>query len=266
MNERGQQDLWIAPIVASAMLIVISLVLLAGPALGGVLGSAHGALRDLLTGADQVVIDRTLPQVALSSHRASVQLTPAMPTVLPATEIMTGTLRAERRCASFQFQGALSIREDRLSFGRFNAVSNTEPYGKNDPLTSWKLVQIESLDLDLSDIQGGTSVTIPVDKTVSVLISDPFSQEMLFSAEWSITEIEVRGAQASINARLAPNLSDMRVNNPIDSDTLGAFSQVTSGVMVMHWTHTEDLAPLLRNGEPILAAMGGSVHMDVCLR
>ena len=259
--------MWIAPIIASAVLIVISFLLLTGPALGGMLGNAHGALRDMLTGAGEVVIDETPPSSRLRAHPVGVELAPAMPTVLPAAGVITETLQlSENPCSAFQFQGALSIQEGRLSFGRFNVVSNTDPHGKDDPLTSWKLVQIESLDVDLSAIQRGTSVTIPVSKTVTVSISDPFSQEVLLSAEWAIADIEVRGAHASINAQLAPNLTQVRISNPIASGALGAFSTVDSAVLTMHWTHTADLAPMLRRSEPILAAMGGSVTMDPCLR
>ena len=105
-------------------------------------------------------------------------------------------------CAAFRFSGALGIKGGRAFFESFTLVSDTVPYGKGDPLTSWKLIQFGSFTIDVDQIEEGRSVTVPVHQAVNMLVLDPFSSEMLLSARWQIDEIEIRGRAVSINSRL----------------------------------------------------------------
>ena len=128
------------------------------------------------------------------------------------------------------------------------------------------MIQFDGFDLDVPEQGTDRSLAVPVDQTVNLLISDPFTEELLFSARWHVDTLAVRGPQASVNAWLDANLSDIRVNNTVASPTLDRFAGETSGVLVMHLLHTEDIAPALRAGEPIYATVSGTVHPESCVR
>ncbi len=151
-------------------------------------------------------------------------------------------------------------------------MTDTDPYGKSDPLASWKLIQFASFPLSIpgkkagSPVKASPVITVPVNQTVDMVITDPFTREMLFSARWQVEQIEVVGHSASINARLKTNLSDIRVNNAIQSETLAAFATETAGVLVMRLESADDIASALEQGQPLYATMSGVVDLDRCLR
>ena len=270
MNERGQGTLWFAPIIVLAVLIIIGALIAVGPSLGGMPGEVHRALHDLLTGDDRAIVDKTVPLSTSGTYATtSIPVPASVPTIpLMIALPLAPTPTPGTPCAAFSFAGALSIQGGRVSFGRFNVVSSTDPYGQNDPLASWKLIQFGGFLVDREGIGAGRSLsaTIPVDQTVNMLIADPFSGEMLFSARCKIEEIDVWGSSASINSRLEANLSEIRVNNAIGSDTLACFAGQVRGVLVMHFECAQDVMPALRRGEPIYAPMSGTVHAERCIR
>jgi hypothetical protein len=108
-------------------------------------------------------------------------------------------------------------------------------------------------------------------QTVNMLITDPFSEEMLFSAQWQVDAIVARGSRASINPQLAANLGDLRVNNAIESGTLASIGERigdpgTAGVLVVGFQWPEDVAVALRGDKPVHAPMKGTVYLESCLR
>ncbi len=263
-----------APWVLFGVLIVTALLVAAGPSLGGPFADTHANLRDMLTGDDRPIADRlaattvvpptapvwTLPAMA-------VPAVPLLPTPWPAlTRTLTQT--ASLPCVSFKIQGVAILEPGRLSFGRFNLVSDTHPQGRSDPLASWKLVQLESLPLPaefpVERPPDRLDTPLPINKTVTLLISDPFTQTPLFSARWQVAEMQVLGRRAGINALLAVNLSDIRVNNAAQSPTLEHFAQTTDGILVLEIEHTADLLQELEQGAPVYAVMRGVIHSTHC--
>jgi hypothetical protein len=274
MKERGQEVLWFAPLAILAILIGTGLLVAGGPGLGGAPAEVHLALRELLAGDERPRADR-LASAPLMGTLALTSI--PLPTTVPTVPLMaivpsTQTLPSEATCAAFWFNGAANVQEGRVSFGRFNLVAETDPYGKDDPLASWKLVQFASFPLGIpagkagSPVQASPVLTIPVDQVVNMSIMDPYTEEILFSARWRVDEIEVVGNSASINARLGTNLSDVRVNTTSESQTLAAFAAETTGVLVMRLESVEDISSAFEQGLPLYASMSGFVNMDRCLR
>jgi hypothetical protein len=278
MKERGQEVLWFAPLAILAILIGTGLLIAGGPGIGGAPAEVHAALRELLVGDERPLADRLAPAPLTGPVAAtSIPLPTTVPTTVPTIPLMvivptTQTLPSRAACAAFWFSGAANMQEGRVSFGRFNLVTDTDPYGKGDPLASWKLVRFASFPLGSpagnagSPIQASAVLTIPVDQSVNMAITDPFTEEILFSARWQVEQIEVVGNSASINARLGTNLSDIRVNTRSESETLAAYAKVATGVLVMRLESTEDIASALEQGQPLYVSMSGFVNMDRCLR
>jgi hypothetical protein len=274
VSERGQGVPAYVPIGLLGFLIVFGVLISGGTSWGSTFGQVRAALREWIVGNDTIVADAATPQPVSWTRAASPIPAPAtVPTIpltisWPATPVPAPGLA----CAAFHLSGAIHIEDGRVAFGRFNLVSDTDPYGQDDPLAAWKLIQFDSLELDLEQANAGRSigsstvVTIPVDQTVNMLISDPFTQEMLFSAQWHVDEIAVQGQSASINAQLETNLSDIRTNNAVHSGTLAAFAGGTTGVLVMRFEHTEDILPVLKAGQPLYAPLSGTVHPRRCLQ
>ena len=274
MKERGQEVLWFAPLAILVILIGTGLLVAGGPRIGGAPAAVHAALRELLVGDEWPLAD-SLASASLTGTLASTSI--LLPTAVPTIPLMaivptTQTLPSEAACAAFWFSGAANVQEGRVSFGRFNLVTDTDPYGTSDPLASWKLVQLASFPLAIpagkagSPIKASPVLTIPVDQAVNMAITDPFTEEVLFSARWQVEQIEVVGNSASINARLSTNLSDIRVNTAFESETLAAFATETTGVLVMRLELAEDIVAALDQGQPFYASMSGFVNMDRCLR
>ena len=86
------------------------------------------------------------------------------------------------------------------------------------------------------------------------------------SARWSVSEIQAHGRVASINASLATNLTDIRVNNSIESETLAGFATDTNGVLVLRFEYDQDVAAALRGTSPLYAPVSGVVYAERCLR
>ena len=264
VSERGWELLAYGPIVMSLLLIGAAALVLLGPSVGGPLGDLHRSLGDMLAGDDHVPVDQVAPAAL-----ARGWLPPLAGDAASAPPRRTVPLRTSaalpETCGVIRFDASLGIERGYLSFSRFNMVTDTSPYGQRDPLTVWKLVQFGGILLEHVDAKAGHAVAIPVDQQVNLLISDPFTEELLLSAEWQVDEIEVRGPYASINAGLATNLTAVRVNNAVDSPTLERFASDGKGILVMHWAHSTDVAPALAAGEAIYAAVTGMMYPEHCV-
>ena len=254
-----------ALLVVAVLLIALGAMIGLGPQIGGGLADVHQALRDTLLREDRPVQDPMRPAPIVKSSI----VTPSPAPVVGAPSVMVSPLPVpitDTTCVALYFEASLAIVEGTVSFGRFNVISQTEPYGKDDPLTQWKLLQFGGFSIsDQAEMVDGT-VSFPVGQTVNLLLSDPYSKEMLFSARWTVEAIEARGREASINAALAPNLSGIGVNNAIDSPTLARLSRDDRGVLVLGLTHTTDVAATLREGSPIYAPVEGAIYPASCLR
>jgi hypothetical protein len=270
MSERGWELLVYGPIVLSLLLIGAGALVLLGPLAGGPLGDLHRYLGDMLAGDDRVRFDATTPVVLAREERPAVAL--VLSSIGGSTAPLVPVLPAHAEavppetCGVIHFQGSLGIERGYLSFSRFNMVTDTDPYGQRDPLTVWKLIQFGGFSLGEVGAGTGHAVAVPVDQEVNLLISDPFSEEMLLSAKWQIGAIEVRGRYVSINAALATNLTAIGVNNAIDSPVLDCFARDSEGILVMHWVHSVDVAPAIAAGEPVYAAVTGMMYPEHCLR
>jgi hypothetical protein len=254
-----------ASIALALILIALGALLGLGPRIGGGLAYAHQALRDVL-GREEVPVTDPMRPAAIA--RSSL-VTPPGVQVAGAPAVMLSPLPVpitDTVCTALQFEASLSIVDGHVSFGRFNVVSHVEPYGGRDPVTQWKLLQFGGFAVTgQADVTAG-AVVFPVGQTVNLLLSDPYSQEMLFSAKWQVEAIEAHGRRASINAALAPNLSEIGVNNAINSPTLARMSQDDRGVLVMGFTHTDDVATALRAGSPLYAPVKGMIYPASCVR
>jgi hypothetical protein len=260
-----------ASIAMALLLIALGTLIALGPQLGGGLASLHQALRNALAGEELPVADPMRPVQIVKSTRATpsadarfadarVGGVPSV-TLSPLPVPITNTT-----CTVMQFRASLSIVDGHVSFGRFNVVSHAEPYGKRDPVTQWKLLQFGGFAIP-GDIEvTPDAMVFPVGQTVNLLLSDPYSKEMLFSAKWTVEAIETHGPWASINAALAPNLSEIGVNNAIDSPTLARLSQEDRGVLVMGFAHSADVATTLRGGSPLYAPVEGAIYPASCAR
>jgi hypothetical protein len=281
MKERELQILEVAPILLLSLLFVLGLLILGRQPL-------RQALHDWWTGDDQAVVDPIAP-VPAAGPRAmpSIPQPATVPTIsLPIDLAPVPTATVDLPCAGFRFSGSLRIEGGRVSFGRFNVITDTA-YGQRDPLAKWKLIQFESLTLPGGEgmppgIDAGETLTMTVDQAVNMLVRDPFTEDLLFSARWQIDELAIRGDCVGINARLATNLSDIRVNNAIQSETLASLSRGTDastarGVLALEIRRADDalcagdaacthLAAALREGEPVYAIMSGVVYAERCLR
>jgi hypothetical protein len=252
----------------------MALLVAGGPFLGGPFALAHTSLHDMLTGDDRPPIDLAANNAAaLPARYVSPQTTPNLLPVSPVTSTIAwfgqpAPIPGEP-CAAFHFHGRVYVRGDRISFGRLNMVRDTSPYGKSDPLAFWKVLQFESLTFARADMaaQADALVTsLPVNQVVNLLITDPYTQIPLLSAKWQVKTVEILSKQAGINATLEDNLSDIRVNNAIESDTLSCFASDQVGVIVMRFQHTEDIVPLIESGRPVAATMSGTAHVQRCVK
>jgi hypothetical protein len=255
------------PIVFSLILIAEGALILIGPLVGGPIGYLSSAMRDVYADDDRLSVDPVEP----------VALVGAEPSMLKLNDVAEGgttvelpvepiDLSADERCTVLHYEASLGIDKGYVSFGRFNVVSDTDPYGQSDSLTQWKLLQFGGFPIKLEAVDRADAVSIPVKKTVNLLISDPYSEEMLFSAKWQIDTIEVRGRHVSINADLATNLSGIGVNNAIDSPTLESFARDGRGVLVMGFSHSADVVSRLQAGQPVYAPVSGVMYPAACQR
>ena len=270
VDDRIKDLVVFGPIMLLLVLIGMGVLILVAPYVGGTFGDVHSALRDRFAGDDLVYADQASPVVLAGAQgspqppRLPSEKETALPALLAFPAPPTSTLGV--RCAALHFEASMGIEGNYLSFGRFNVVSDTDPYGRRDTLTSWKLLQLGGFSLSTKALGKEWSASIPVIETVNLLISDPFTQEMLFSAKWRIDAIEVRGRYASINAELGVNLDSIGVNNAIDSPTLDSFAEGSRGVLVMRFEHTEDIAPALAAGEPVYAPVMGTMYPEHCFQ
>lgn len=251
------------PFVFFIVLIASALLIANGPSLGGPFAVAYDSLRAMLTTADESPPDPVVAGAEPLRPLYGVEVKAPAPTA-PAP--MTVPVRipgqpptVKETCVALHFAGALSIQDGRISFGRFTSVQNTYPFGPGDPLAHWKLIQFESLPFTL-DRDG-----LKVDKAVTMLLSDPFTQTPLLSARWQVDRIAVRGQDAGINAELRPNLSDIRIDNAVDSSALAQFESDT-GILTMHIEHSQDILAQIAAGKPVFAQMQGTVYARRCLR
>lgn len=254
------------PIVLALLLIALGALVWLAPQIGGGPAQLHRALRDVVAEEELPVVDPMRPariaKSSLAMQMPSVQVAGAPAVALsPLPVLITDTT-----CVALHFGASLSVAGDRVSFGRFNVVSQADPYGKHDPVTQWKLLQFGGFPLSREADVEADAVRFPVGETVNLLISDPYTKEMLFSAKWRVETIEAHGRWASINAGLEPNLSGIGVNNVIDSPTLARLSKDAEGVLVMGLTHSADVGTTLRGGSPLYAPVQGTIYPASCVR
>jgi len=273
MNDQEHGALFYIPLGLLAILIILVGLLALSPARGGPFQVLRTALREWAVGNERLVVDPATPVYAASREVPSVPLPTGVPTIplgIPLTPVpvLTSTLP----CAAFRFAGTVQIEEGRVSFGRLNLVTDTDPAGERDALALWKLVQFEAFALDLGALEAartaaeGAWIAVPVSQTVAMSISDPFSGDSLLSAQWRIGQLDLRDSRASVNAALQANLSGLRVRNSIGSATLATLSKETTGVLVMSIEGTQDVAAAILARQPVYARMYGVVHPAHCLR
>lgn len=267
MKSRAWEWIVYGPIVLSLVVAAEGVLILIAPLIGGPLGMIHQALRDAF-GGDQAVYEDVAEPAVLASAGTVPSLFSndagdwSAMALLPAD---TDVLEIGA-CAAVHFEASVGIERNYVSFGRFNMIVDTSPFGRRDTVTQWKLLQFGGFPIRPEVIEPEHTTTIPVNQAVNLLISDPYTEEMLFSAKWKIESIEVNGRRGSINASLEPNLSGLGVNNVIDSPTLESFSRDGQGVLVIEFEHTTDIAPALQAGEPIYAAVMGSMMPLYCAK
>ena len=259
------------PIVLALLLIVLGALIGLGPQIGGGPAQLHQALRDVVAGDEHPVADPMRPASIAKSLLATPL--PAAPgtgvQVVGAPAVALSPLPVaitDTTCVALHFEASLSVVGDHVSFGRFNVIGQAAPYGKRDPVTQWKLLQFGGFPISREPDAAAEGVVFPVGQTVNLLISDPYSQEMLFSAKWAVQGIEVHGRWASINAALETNLSEMGVNNVIGSPTLERLGRDDEGVLVMGFTHSADVGTTLRGGSPLYAPVRGTIYPASCMR
>jgi hypothetical protein len=269
MSKRADDLLVYIPIVLMLCVIGAATLVWLGPTVGGGLGTLHAALRDLLAGDDRVVAD-TVTALDLSAVFGSAphpELSPGADSVgtPPMTLPVPPNPNPGAGCAIAHFETSIGIEGGYASFGRFSLVTDTDPYGREDPLTAWKLLQLGGFPLDLDGVTPA-STAVPVGEVVNLLISDPYSQEMLFSARWHVDEIVVQGRYASINAALQTNLDGFGVDNAIQSPTLDSLASAGEGTLTMGFEHSEDILEALQAGRPVYARVTGTMYSVGCLR
>ncbi len=270
MRSRAWEVVVYGPIVLCLVLIAEGALVLLGPSMGGSLGMVHSALRDAFAQDSAVYADPVGPILLVGAQRSTqgVPLPSEEDTEVPELVSLPADISPTARgtCAAVQFEASLGIERNYVSFGRFNVINDTDPYGRRDPLTQWKLLQFGGFPIGTEVLEPTYAASIPVNQTVNLLISDPYTQEMLFSAKWKVESIEVRGRYASINAALSPNLSGLGVNNVIESPTLESFARDGRGVLVIRFEHTGDIAPALKSGEPVYVGVTGTMMPWYCAR
>ena len=267
MKSRAWEWVVYGPIVLSLVVATEGMLILLAPVIGGPLGMVHQALRDAFAGDQAVYEDVAEPAVLVSAGTAQSLFSTEADGGLEMAPLPADTDSLETgSCAAVHFEASLGIERDYVSFGRFNVVVDTSPFGRRDTVTQWKLLQFGGFPIRVEAVELVHTTTIPVNQAVNLLISDPYTEEMLFSAKWKIASIEVNGRRGSINASLEPNLSGLGVNNVIDSPTLESFSRDGQGVLVIEFAHTTDIAPALQAGEPIYAAVTGTMMPLYCAR
>lgn len=257
------------PFVFFVVLIAGALLIAAGPSLNGQSPAgpfliAHDSLRARFTTADESPADGILAagdEPLRPLYMVGQQLpAPPRPASMTVPVRIPGAPPAlDESCVALHFAGAVSIQDGRISFGRFTPIQATYPYAAQDPLTSWKLLQFESLPFTL-DPNG-----LKIDKAVNLLLSDPFTQTPLLSARWQVDQIAVQGKHAGVNAALRSNLSDIRTNNAINSPVLALLKSET-GILTMHIEFSEDILAQIEAGAPVFAAMQGTLYTSNCLR
>ncbi|MBN1933960.1 MAG: hypothetical protein JW934_04825 [Anaerolineae bacterium] len=260
------------PFVFFVVLIAGALSIAAGPSLAGQSPTgpflvAHDSLRAMLTTADESPADALVSSAAPLRPLYTVgqqPSAPARPAPMTVPVRIPGAPPAlDETCVALHFAGAVSIQDGRVSFGRFTPIQTTCPRAAQDPLTSWKLLQFENLPFTLDITPSETGLKI--DKAINLLLIDPFTQTPLLSARWQVEEIAVRGQHAGVNATLRVNLSDIRIDNAINSPVLAQFKSET-GVLTMHIEHSEDIIAQIEANVPIFAAMQGTIYAERCLR
>jgi hypothetical protein len=266
MRDEPWELLPYVPITLALVLIALGALVGLGPQIGGGPAQLHRALRDVFAEEELPVEDPMRPaRIAKSSlaTRVPAAQVPGAPAVAlsPLPVPITDTT-----CVALHFEASLSVSGDRVSFGRLNVISQADPYGRHDPVTQWKLLQFGGFAVSREAEAGADVLRFPVEQTVNLLISDPYSREMLFSAKWEVEAIEAHGRWASINAALEPNLSGIGVNNVIDSPTLARLSRDDAGVLVMGLTHSADVGTTLRGGSPLYAPVKGTIYPASCVR
>ncbi len=251
-----------APMGLLAILLSCTLLVLHGRSSEGMWGEVYDSLRGRLAGEDHPALDRVTPQPPIRHSRPVVLTPPPTAALLPL--FTPPSITATVPCPSFHFRGTFVVKDGYASFGSFNTVTNTDPYGEDDPLASWKLVQCERFPLSLAGEEKGGVLDIPVNREVNLVIVDPFTREPLLAARWHVASVGIRGRAIEINAGLEENLAQVRVNNAIDSPTLAAFTTSTAGVLVLTAGHETEVLRAIRLGEPVYAPMSGFVRVGGC--
>jgi hypothetical protein len=267
MRDQGREFLTYVQILILLVIIGTGALVLLGSRVGGLVGELYGSLRDVFAGDDRITVDAQAPAALVAGPAPPVRLPSVEDTVvvpLPAFPA-AAVPQEEVPCAAFHFEASLGIEGGYLSFGRFNVVTDTDPYGRRDSLTIWKLLQFNGFRINADTFEAHRAVTIPVNETVNMLVSDPFTKELLFSARWLVSTVEVRGHHGSINAALEANLSSFGVNNAIDSSTLDSFAEDSEGVLVMRFVSDRDIAPALKAGEPVYGEVTGTMYPAHCI-
>jgi hypothetical protein len=269
MSKRTDDLLVYVPIVIMLFLIGASTLVWLGPTVGGGLEALHGALRNLLAGDDRVVADTVQALDLSTAFGPAPQLDlPSVvePAATPPMELpVPPNPNPAAGCAAAHFETSIGIEGGYASFGRFSLVTDTDPFGRDDPLTAWKLLQFGGFPLDLDGVTTAATA-VPVDEVVNLLISDPYSQDMLFSARWRVEEITVQGHYASINVGLQTNLDGFGVDNAIESPTLESLATAGEGVLTMGFSYGEDIVEALLAGRPVYAKVTGTIYPAGCLR
>jgi hypothetical protein len=267
MRDRGREFLVYAQILLLLLIIGVGAFVLLGSRVGGLAGELYAAMRDIYADDDRITVDPVAPAVLVAGTAPPVRLPAREDTaVAPLPAFPAAPLPAQDvPCASFRFEASMGIEGGYLSFGRFNVVTDTDPYGRRDPLTIWKLLQFNGFKINADTFEAARAVTIPVNETVNLLVSDPFTQDLLFSARWLVSTVEVRGRHGSINTGLELNLSSFGVNNTIESRTLDSFAKDSEGVLVMRFETETEIAPALKAGEPVYGKVMGTMYPGHCI-
>jgi hypothetical protein len=267
MRDRGREFLVYAQILLLLLIIAVGALVLLGPRVGGAVGELYVAMREQFADDDRITVDSATPANLVGGSARQVRLPSKEDTVVaplpafPAAPIPAVSVP----CAMFHFEASMGVEGGYMSFGRFNVVTDTDPYGRRDSLTIWKLLQFNGFKINADTFEAQRAVTIPVNETVNMLISDPFTGDLLFSARWLVSTVEVRGRHGSINAGLETNLTSFGVNNTIESRTLDSFAEDSEGVLVMRFEAETEIAPALKAGQPVYGEVTGTMYPGHCI-
>jgi hypothetical protein len=267
VRDQGREFLVYVQILILLFIIGVGALVLLGSRVGGAVGQLYVAMRGVFADDDRITVDTVASTALVAGSPPPVRLPSGADTAVAPLPIYPAAVvpQEDVPCAAFHFEASMGIEGGYLSFGRFNVVTDTDPYGRSDPLTIWKLLQFNGFKINADTFDAARAVTVPVNETVNMLVSDPFTEELLFSARWLVSTVEVRGRHASINAGLAPNLSSFGVNNAIDSPTLESLAQDSEGVLVMRFVADTDIAPTLKAGEPVFGEVAGTIYPVHCI-